>query len=107
MTDINDIVEENAAERFYVYRGHGGARAIELVYHGHRAVFNEGSKARSLIAAKTALRIYKALHGLDGFWPSSRWATLTPVNAKTRDAELRALAQIDAVRFAHINQQVH
>lgn len=101
MPNINDIVEESAAERFYVYRGPRGARAIELVYHGHRAVFDEGSKARSLLAAKTALRIYKALHGLDGFWPSQRWATLTPVNAKTRDAELRTLAEMDRVRFAH------
>lgn len=107
MTNINDLVEENAAERFYVYRGHKGARAIELVYYGHRWVFDEGSKARSLVAAKTALRIYKAIHGLDGFWPSHRWATLTPVKAKTRDAELRALAEADRVRFAHSNQQVH
>jgi hypothetical protein len=101
MPHINDIVEESAAENFYVFRGPKGARAIELVYHGHRWVFNETSKARSLIAAKTALRVYKAVHGLDNpFAPSHRWATMTPVFAATRDAELRVLAEIDRVRFA-------
>jgi transposase len=106
MIDINDIVEECASERFYVFRGHAGATAIELVYDGHRAVFNTGSKSRSLIAAKTALRAYKALHGLDGFWPSERWATMTPVFAETRDAELAVLAEIDRVRFANAQRRV-
>lgn len=106
MTDINEIVEECAVERFYVLRGHKGARAIELVYDGHRAVFNESTRARSLVKAKLALKAYKAFHGLDNpFWPSQRWATLTPVFAETRDAELRALAEIDRVRFACADQR--
>lgn len=106
MIDINDIVEQCSRERFYVFRGHKDATAIELVYDGHRAVFDEGTKAASLIAAKTVLRAYKALHGLDGFWPAHRWATMTPVFAETRDAELRALAEIDRVRFATARRRV-
>lgn len=105
MTDINDIVEQCSRERFYVFRGHKDAAAIELVYDGHRAVFDAGTKARSLVAAKAALRAYKALHGPDGFWPSERWATMTPVVAETRDAELRALAEIDRVRFTNARVQ--
>lgn len=101
MTDISDIVEESTTERFYVFRGHQGATAIELVYCGNRAVFDAGTRARSLVTAKLALKAYRALHGLDGFWPSHRWATMTPVFAETRNAELRALAEIDRVRFAH------
>jgi hypothetical protein len=106
MTNVNDIVEESAAERFYVYRGQPGARAVELVYHGHRWVFNEGTKAASLVAATTALRLYKAVHGLDGFWPPNRWATMTPVVAETRDAELLALAEMDRLRFTSAQRRV-
>jgi hypothetical protein len=56
MPDINDIVEQDNIERFYVFRGHKGARAIELVYDGHREVFNEPTNAQSLVKAKLALR---------------------------------------------------
>jgi len=105
MTDINDIVEECSVERFYVFRGHKGARAIELVYDRHRTVFGESTRARSLVKAKLALRAYRALHGHDGlFWPSVQWATLTPVFAETREAELRAVLAIDAWRFARAQE---
>jgi hypothetical protein len=101
MPDINDIVEESAIDRFYVFRGHRDARAIELVYDGNRWVFDEPTKEQSLVKAKLALRAYRAFHGLDGqFWPDYRYATMTPVFAETRDAELRVIAEIDAVRFA-------
>jgi hypothetical protein len=101
MIDVNEIVEEDSRERFYVFRGHRDARAIELCYDGRRWIFDEPTKEQSLIKAKLALRAYRAFHGLDGqFWPDYRYATLTPVFAETRDAELRVIAEIDAVRFA-------
>ena len=105
MTDINEIVEEDSVERFYVFRGHAAATAIELVYDGHRAVFDEGTRERSLVKAKLALKLYKVVNGLGGFWPSERWATMTPVFAETREVELRAIAEIDRVRFACAQQR--
>ena len=37
--------------------------------------------------------------------PSERWATMTPVFAETREVELRAIAEIDRVRFAGAQQR--
>ena len=101
MADINDIVEEDRFERFYVLRGHKGARAIEMVYDGHRVVFDESSRSRSLVKAKLVLRAYKAnAYYSKGLHPPvDRWATLRPVFAETRDEELRALAAISRMRI--------
>lgn len=80
MTNINDLVEENAAERFYVYRGHKGATAVRVIYLDNDWVFDEATQEQSLAKAKQALRAYRAAHGLDGqFWPDERWATIAPV----------------------------
>jgi len=105
MPDINDIIEESASERFYVFRGHNGANAIELCYDSGRWVFDEPTREQSLVKAKLFLRAYKACHGLDGFWPDYRFATMIPVFAETRDAELRALAQIDSGRFSRVRNR--
>lgn len=100
MTDINDIVEESARDRFYVFRGHKGATAIELCYDGMRVVYDEGSRAKSLVKAKLGLYAYKvfAYHSRGMLPPLDRYATFTPVFAATRDAELRELARLDLVR---------
>lgn len=94
---LRSFLQIGAPNREYIE----GASAIELVYDGNRWVIDEPTKEQSLVKAKLALKAYRAFHGLDGqFWPDYRYATLAPVFAATRDAELRTIAEIDAVRFA-------
>ena len=108
MPDIHDVVEESAIDRFYVYRGHKGARAIELVYDGCRVVINESSRSHSLVTAKLVLRAYKAseYYSKGRHPPFDRWATLTPVFAETREEELRLLLSIDRLRFGSALKKV-
>jgi hypothetical protein len=72
------------------------------VYDGHREVFNEPTKAQSLVKAKLALRAYKVIkyHDRGLLAPLDRWASLTPVFAETREEELRGLAGIALMRIA-------
>ena len=103
MTGINDIVEEDRHELYYIFKGPKGARAIELVYDElPRIVFNERSKSRSIEKAKLALRAYKAAvyYSKGRYPPADRWATLSPVFADTREEELRMLREIDRMRFS-------
>lgn len=80
MSDINDIVEESEADHYYVYRGDPGANAVRVIYVGNDWLIEEPTIAQSVAKAKTALRAYRAAHGLDNpFAPDVRWATIAPV----------------------------
>src|SRR5688500_5714034 len=90
---MNEVVTEDRTEGYYILKGANGARAIELVYDGHRAVINDGSRARSIERAKHVLRAYKlrTYFSKGKQPPVGQWATLCPVHAATREQELRAL----------------
>lgn len=76
----NDVIEENATDRFYVLRGHAGTTAVQVIYLDNNWIFDEPTKEQSLAKAKLAVRMYRAAHGLDNpFAPDHRWATIAPV----------------------------